>query len=304
MQLNQLKYLIEVAETGSMNKASQNLFISQPNLSSAIMKLEEEFNIKIFDRNNRGVELTKEGKEFLTYAKSIINQVNNVENIYTNLCKEKKFVLEVSTVKLNNISDILIDIYNDINYYKKLKISLKETHKEKIIQDVANMDSEVGILILSNIQEKLWNNILEINKLEFNEIAKEKVYVYMGEKNSLYKKDKIYTYELKDKVCIYLVEDITSSVVYNIEFDALKFFNKDKALYFNDKETIYNFLSKTDAYAIGSVWSGMDNIKGVKGIPIAEENIEFKIGWIKRKKEELSDEAKMFIDMLCEKLKI
>ncbi|MEN2259463.1 LysR family transcriptional regulator [Paraclostridium benzoelyticum] len=64
MQINQLRYFIEVARTGSMNQAASNLFISQPNLSKAIVNLEEEFKIKIFDRTNRGVKLTKEGKDF------------------------------------------------------------------------------------------------------------------------------------------------------------------------------------------------------------------------------------------------
>lgn len=302
MQLNQLRYLIEIAETGSMNKASQNLFISQPNLSSSIMKLEDELNIKIFDRNNRGVELTRDGKEFLSHAKYIINQVDNVENIYTNLCKEKKFVLEVSVVKLFDVSDILVDIYNNIKY-NKLKISIKETHKEKIIQDVANMESEIGILILSNIQEKLWKDILEVNKIEFNEISKAKVYVYIGEKNPLYYRDRIHINELQDKVCIYMMEDSNLSIAYNMEFNNLKFLNKDKALYFNDKETIHKFISNTDAYAIASIWSGIDNTNGIKRIPIVEDDIEFKIGWIKRKREELSDEAKMFIEMINKKLK-
>jgi DNA-binding transcriptional LysR family regulator len=302
LQLQQLRYLIEVAETGSMNKAAQNLFISQPNLSNSIMSLEEEFNIKIFDRTNRGVEITKEGKNFLAHAKFIINQVNNVENIYNNLSKEKAFVLQVSSAKIFNLANILVEIYNNIDY-KNIKISLKETHKENVIKDVANMDSEIGMLILSNIQERLWRNILEVNKLEFNEIAKDKVYIYVGENNPLYNKDVIYAHELKDFICVNLVEDQVSSSIYSIELDSLNILNKDRSIYLNDKETIAHFILKTDAYSLGSGWSSVDKREGIKAIPFADDSIDFSIGWIKRKREELSNEARMFLEIVSDNIK-
>lgn len=301
MQINQLKYLIEVAETGSINKAAQNLFVSQPNLSNAIVKLENEFNIKIFNRTNRGVELTKEGKEFLNHAKYIVNQVENIENMYSNLSKEKKFILDVSCAKSFDVSDVLIKIYSEINS-KNIKIALKETHRENVVQDVANMDSEIGIIIVSNLQEKLWNNILEIHKLEFNEISKDKMHIYVGEKNPLYNNEIIYPHELKDMVCIYLAEEPISVLSYNVEINTIPYFNKKKAIYLNDKETIANFILGTDVYTFASVWNSIDKTKGIRAIPLVNTNVEFKIGWIKRKREELSDEARLFIELITKKL--
>ena len=302
MQLQQLRYLIEVAETKSMNKAAQNLFISQPNLSNSIMSLEEEFNIKIFERTNRGVEITKEGRDFLSHAKCIINQVNNIENIYNDLSREKTFVLQISSAKAFNLSNILSEIYNNIDC-KNIKISLNETHKENVIKDVANMDSEIGILMLSNIQERLWRNILEVNKLEFNEIAKDNVYIYVGKNSPLYNKDVIYAHELKDFICAGLVEDQVSSSIYSIELDTLNILNKDRTIYLNDKETIVNFISKTDTYSLGSAWSIVDKREGIKAIPFVDDSIDLSIGWIKRKKEELSEEAKMFLEILSDNIK-
>ncbi len=302
LQLQQLRFLIEVAETGSMNKAAQNLFISQPNLSNAIMSLEEEFNIKMFDRTNRGVEITKDGISFLAHAKFIINQVNNVENIYNDLSKEKAFVLQISSAKIFNLANVLVEIYNKVDC-KNIKISLKETHKENVIKDVSNMESEIGILILSNIQEKLWKNILDANKLEFNEIAKEKMHIYVGKNNPLYDKDVIYGDELKDFICVNLVEDQVTSSIYSIELDSLNILNKERAIYLNDKQTIAKFISKTDAYSLGSRWSSGDKMDGIKAIPFADNSIDFSIGWIKRKREELSTEAKMFLEIVSENIK-
>ncbi|MGL5640617.1 MAG: LysR family transcriptional regulator [Paraclostridium sp.] len=302
MQLNQLRYLIEVAETGSMNKASKNLFLSQPNLSNAIMSLEQEFNIKIFNRTNRGVELTKEGKDFLIYAKYIISQVDNIQNIYSNLSEEKAFTLEISSGKLFDLGVVLSELYKKIDA-KKIKVSIKETYKEKVIDDVASMKSEIGIFAISNIQERVWKNIIEAKKLEFNPILKDKLYIYVGENSPLYNKQIINPEELNDYICVHLSEEPINALTYSVELDSLGFSNKDRAIYLNDKETIIQFILQTNAYVIGSGFNQIERIRGVKAIPLENESVDFSIGWVKRKKEELSEEAKLFLEVFLENLK-
>ncbi len=301
MQLNQLRYLIEVAETGSINKASQNLFISQPNLSNSIMSLEEEFNIKIFERTNRGVKLTKEGKDFLIYAKYIISQVDNIKHVYSNLSNEKTFTLEISSGKLFDLGIVASELYKKIDA-KKVKIAIKETHKEKIIEDVASMKSEIGILAISNIQERVWNSMLETKNLEFNPILKDKVYIYVGESSPLYNKEIITSEDLNDHICVHLVEEPINALTYSIELDSIGLANKDRAIYLNDKETIVQFILQTNAYAVGSGFNKIERIRGIKAIPFKTENVYFTIGWIKRKREELSEEAKLFLDVFLENM--
>lgn len=301
MQLNQLRYLIEVAETGSINKASQNLFISQPNLSNSIMSLEEEFNIKIFERTNRGVKLTKEGKDFLMYAKYLINQVENIEHIYSSMHREEMFSLEISSGKLFDLGIVLSELYKKIDA-SKIKIALKETHKEKIIDDVANMKSEIGIFALSNLQERAWKSILESKKLEFNPILEDKIYIYLGENNPLYNNEVITAEELNDYICVHLVEEPINALTYSVELDSLGFSNKERAIYLNDKETIVQFILETNAYAMGSGFNKIERIRGIKAIPFEDESIRFTIGWIKRIREELSDEAKLFLDVFLENM--
>lgn len=302
MQLNQLRYLIEVAETGSMNKASKNLFLSQPNLSNAIMSLEQEFNIKIFNRTNRGVELTKEGKDFLVYAKYIISQVDNIENIYSNLSEEKAFTLEISSGKLFDLGIVLSELYKKIDA-KKIKISIKETYKEKVIDDVASMKSEIGIFAISNMQERVWKNVIEAKKLEFNPILKDKLYIYVGENNPLYNNQSVKPEELNDYICVHLSEEPINALTYSVELDSLGFSNKDRAIYLNDKETIIQFILQTNAYVIGSGFNQIERIRGVKAIPLENESVDFTIGWVKRKREELSEEAKLFLEVFLENLK-
>lgn len=303
MYLNQLKYVVEVAEKKSINKAAQSLFISQPNLSTAIINLEEEFGIKIFNRTNRGVELTKDGKEFLSHAKYVLHQVDNLESRYLNFSKEKSFILEVSSAKIINFGNIISEIYNNIDS-KNIKISLKETYKEKIIKDVANMESEIGILIVSNIQERLWKNALNINKLEFNEIIKSSMYICVGPKSPLYNNKIVSSKDLKDYAHVQLREEDSSSVANSIELDTLNILNKNKNIYLNDKESLTSFILSTDSYTFGFKWSSfVESSNDIKAIPFEDDSVYFKIGWLRRKKEEISDEARIFLDKVIDYLK-
>ncbi|GAA0698635.1 LysR family transcriptional regulator [Paraclostridium ghonii] len=296
MQINQLRYFIEVARTGSMNQAASNLFISQPNLSKAISNLEEEFKIKIFDRTNRGVKLTKEGKDFLTYATYIINQIDNLERIYSDLSQESGFKLEISSMKLYTLGVILSELYKKIES-KKIKISLKETYKEKIIEDVFKMKSEIGIIALSNMQERVFKGVLENRNLEFNPICKDRVYIYISKNNPLYNNKVIKAEELNEYICVHLVEEPINALTYSVEADLLGFSNKDKSIYLNDKETITQFVLETNAYVVASGFNKIENIRGIRAIPLEDESIYFTVGWIKRKKEELSYEANIFLEI-------
>jgi len=84
MTLQQLKYVIEVARSRSISKAAQALFISQPSLSNALKELEKEIGVKIFSRTNKGIHVTKEGSEFLGYARQVLEQAELLENRYYN----------------------------------------------------------------------------------------------------------------------------------------------------------------------------------------------------------------------------
>ena len=84
MTLQQLRYVITIANTGSMHTAAESLFITQPNLSKAIKDLEEELEIIIFNRTNKGVLLTDEGLKFLSYARQVLEQVDLLEETYKN----------------------------------------------------------------------------------------------------------------------------------------------------------------------------------------------------------------------------
>ena len=83
MTLQQLKYVIAISETGSLNKAAETLFIAQPSLTSAVRELEKEIGIQIFNRSGRGVTLTNDGMEFILYARQVYSQYKLLEDKYS-----------------------------------------------------------------------------------------------------------------------------------------------------------------------------------------------------------------------------
>ena len=151
MTLQQLKYVVTVAETGTITEAANRLYISQPSLTNAIRELEKEMKITIFLRTNKGIILSKEGEDFLGYARQVLEQAAILEDKYKGTSGgKKKFCVSTQhySFAVNAFVD-LIKTYGQDEY----DFSLRETQTYEIIEDVAKMRSEIGILFLNNFNE-------------------------------------------------------------------------------------------------------------------------------------------------------
>ena len=153
MTLQQLKYIMKIVECGSITEAARQLYITQPSLSTAIKELEEELGIEIFYRTNKGVSLTTDGSEFLSYARQIIEQTELLEQRYMGKKPSKK-LCSISTqhyaFAVNAFVELLMDL--DVDEYE---FTLRETRTYEIIEDVKNLRSEIGIIYLSDFNEKI-----------------------------------------------------------------------------------------------------------------------------------------------------
>ena len=166
MTLTQLKYVITIADTGSMNEAAKLLFISQPSLSLALKELENEIGTELFKRSNRGVVLTPEGQEFLGYARQVTEQYKLMESRYI----EKKNVKKkfgVSTQHYSFAVKAFVDMVQkfDVSEYE---FAIRETKTADVISDVSAMKSEVGVLYLSDFNRKALLKLLHSANLEFH----------------------------------------------------------------------------------------------------------------------------------------
>ena len=171
MTLQQLKYAITVAETGTITEAANKLYISQPSLTNAIHELEKEMNIIIFNRTNKGISISKEGEDFLGYARQMLEQATILEDKYKgDNGGKKKFC--VSTQHYSFAVNAFVDLIKKIGQ-DEYDFSLRETQTYEIIEDVAKMRSEIGILFLNDFNEKVITKILKSYDLELLENKEE-----------------------------------------------------------------------------------------------------------------------------------
>lgn len=168
MTLQQLRYVITVAKKGSISEAAKELFISQPSLSNAIKELEKEMQIVIFSRTNKGIVVSEEGREFLGYARQVVEQADLLKERYLETKTVKKR-FSISTQHYSFAVDAFVDLvkkYRDSEY----EFTLRETRTYEIIEDVKTLKSEIGILYLNDFNEKVITKLLKENNLVFKEL--------------------------------------------------------------------------------------------------------------------------------------
>lgn len=194
MTLQQLKYVTTVAETETITEAAKRLFISQPSLTKAIHELEKEMTVQIFNRTNKGISLTKEGEDFLGYARQVLEQAAILEDKYKGSEGGKKQFC-VSTQHYSFAVNAFVDLIKKYGQ-EEYDFSLRETQTYEIIEDVARMRSEIGILFLNNFNEAIINKILKSHDLEFHPLFVARPHVFISRKHPLAAKSIITNEEL------------------------------------------------------------------------------------------------------------
>lgn len=306
MDFQQLKYVIEVANCGSINKAAEKLFVSQPNISKAILNLEKELNIIIFNRNTNGVTLTKDGSGFILYARSLLEQFNHIETMYKKPIENNKKRLSIYTQKIKFIYDVFYDFYNKAES-ECFQFDIRENCREKIVEAVEKSIAEIGFIIVTNVQSKLWKYFLKQKNIEFNELMRGEPCVYLGRNNKLADREILSAEDLKSYTNVRCYAGQESSLNYSLEQSLLGFEEGDinKKICLNDMDVCNELINRIDGYSIGVTWNNIkcSNI-AVKEIPLNENSITFTLGWIKKKNVELSEEAKLFLELLKQRIKV
>ena len=181
MNILHMKYAVEVAKAGSINKASEVLLTAQPNLSRSIKELEADLGIAIFDRSAKGMTLTPEGEEFIGYAKVILDQINDVEQMYKDgFPKKQKF--SVSVPRASYISDAFARFSLSIDV-DPAEIFYKETNASRAIRNILNSDYKLGIIRYAENYDKYFKAMLDEKELS-HELLAEFHYVLLMHKDS------------------------------------------------------------------------------------------------------------------------
>ena len=296
MTLKQLKYIVTVAETKNITEAAKKLYIAQPSLTSAILELEKEYNIQIFFRHKKGVEITKEGEEFLGYARQILDQAGLINERYTGKNREKnKFF--VSSQHYSFVVEAFVELLKKYGG-EKYEFHMRETQTYDIIDDVSHLRSEIGILYLNSFNETVILKTLRDNNLTFTSLFTAKPHVFVGKNSPLAKKKKISPKDLSPYPRLSYEQGSHNSFYFSEEI--LSTLDSDKDLIVCDRATLFNLLIGMNGYTICSgVINEELNGEGIVARPLVV-NDYMNIGYILPNSIHPSELTLNFIEILKE----
>lgn len=294
MTLHQLKYAITVSDTGSMNEGARLLFITQPSLSASIKDLEEEIGIELFKRTSRGVVVTPEGKEFLGYARQVVEQYQLLEDRYVHKTKSRK-KFGVSMQHYTFAVKAFVEMVKEFGM-EEYEFSVNETRTHDVIEDVKSFKSELGILYLSEFNEKVIQKLLAESNLEFVELFPCKTYVYMWKGNPLAKREILTMEDLREYPCLSFEQGDNNSFYFAEE--VLSTYEYKQIIKANDRATLLNLMVGLNAYTLcsGIICEEL-NGDDYRAVPLDSEEI-MKIGYICRKGMTLSPLGKKYLEEL------
>ncbi|HWQ76641.1 MAG TPA: LysR family transcriptional regulator [Syntrophomonas sp.] len=294
MTLQQLKYAIEVAKWGSINIAAKKLFITQPSLSNAIKELEAELKLTIFERTNRGVNVTVAGAEFLGYARQIIEQTELMEKRYLN-AKPSAQHFSVSTQHYAFAVNAFVDLIKEFGG-NEYEFTLRETRTYEIIDDVSNLRSEIGILYVNQFNASVMNKILKEGNLKFTTLFIARPHVFISNKNPLSVQSKVSLEDLEDYPYLSFEQGEYNSFYYSEEI--LSTLSRRKNLRVSDRATLFNLLIGLNGYTISTgVLSADLNGDNIIAVPLDVDE-EITVGWIAHKDIRLSQLAASYVEAL------
>ncbi len=299
MTLTQLNYLITIAEASSLNKAAEQLYVSQPSLTSAMKELEKELGITIFNRSGRGVTLTNDGTEFLLYAKQIYGLYESVLEKYgKGGTLKKKF--GVSTQHYSFAVKAFVDMAKEFDM-ARYEFAIRETKTAEVIHDVSVMKSEIGVLYLSDFNRKSIGRLLRSANLEFHHLIDCRAYVYIWKNHPLAGEDSICFAQLENYPCLSFEQGDNSSFYFAEEI--LSTNEYPQVIRANDRATMLNLMVGLNGYTLCSgiiceELNGSDYI----AIPYREDednpNSTMEIGYVTRKNAILSKVGELYIGKL------
>ncbi len=250
MTIQQLKYIIGVSETGSINKAAESLYVSQPSLTAAIKDVENEFNITIFNRSSKGITLTSEGKEFIQYGRQIYAQYDNLLERFGDAGRSKrKKHFAVSTQHYSFAVKSFVEMVKKIDT-TEYEFAINETRTLTIIEDVSTGRSEIGILFLSDFNRKAMTKLFNSNDLVFEKLITCDAYVYLWKKHPLAKEKSITFDQLKDYPCLSFDQNASAAFYYAEEI--LTENEYPKMIKTTDRATNLNLMVGLNAYTLCS----------------------------------------------------
>lgn len=305
MTLQQLHYALTISEEGSLNKAAEKLYMTQPSLSSAIHELENEIGISIFHRTSRGMVASTEGVEFLTYARQLYEQYELLQERFSDgIERKKKF-----SVSTQHYSFAVKAFVETVKRFDSLQFdfSILETKTKEVIRDVAELRSEIGILYQNEYNAKIITKLLHEKDLSFFPLIDCSAYVYMWKEHPLANEKEISIHQLEEYPCLIFEQGEESSAYFAEEIlTELEYPRRIKA---NDRATMINLMIGLNGFTLcsGIICEELNGSDFVT-IPFKEEgeyqNQTMTIGYIVKKQSLRSEVGEAYLEELKKYLSI
>ncbi len=295
ISLQQLRYIIEVAECGSINAASQQLYVSQPTLSATIKDTEQELGISIFNRTNRGITLTSEGTEFIGYARQILEQFDLFEARYSNTHNSSSGRLAISSQHYAFCVEAFVDLAEEYDE-KEYDFSLRETRTADIIDDVKDYRSELGIIYLSDFNSKVLTKAFSDAGLTFVPLFQAHPHIFVGKQHPLAQRKSVTPDDLQDYPRYSFEQGTNNSFFFSEE--PLSHLPHRQNITYSDRGTLTNLLTNHNGYTVTTgVRSGEMGQSNIVAIPL-EVDETMTVGYVCHESRPLSTLAKRYLEKL------
>ena len=294
MKLQQLRYVVKVAECGSITEASRRLFVSQPSITASIRDLENEMGVHIFERTNKGVIVSEEGETFLGYARQVLDQADLLEGKYKGTSEQVPH-FSVSCQHYSFAVNAFVDVIREFDA-ARYDFTLREEQTREIIEDVAHMKSELGILYLSEHNREVIERMLAANELVFEGLFCAAPHVFVCADHPLADHASVTLEDLEDYPFLSYEQGSYNSFYYSEELTST--FERRKNIRVRDRATLFNLVMGLNGYTVCSgVISHELNGPGIISIPLdVDEYME--IGIITRKNTTLTRYGQAYIDAI------
>ncbi|MEE0440088.1 MAG: LysR family transcriptional regulator [Ruminococcus sp.] len=296
MTLQQILYVLTIADYGSMNQAAAALYISQPTLTSAVKELEREIGRSIFQRNNKGVVPTSDGMEFLMHARQVYQQYELLIEQYGKKHTAKRR-FSVSTQHYSFATKAFVETVKQFDT-SQFAFAIRETKTRNVIRDVGSLRSEIGILYLSSFNRKMITKMLHEQELEFHPLMRCHAYVYLWKHHPLAGEQAISLEQLEPYPCLSFEQDEQSSVYFAEEI--LSEHEYPRTIQVCDRATMLNLMVGLYGYTLcsGIICEELNGSDYV-AVPFQEDesnlNSIMEIGYIMKKRSILSQIGAIYI---------
>lgn len=294
MNIQQLRYVVAIANSGTFREAAEKMYVSQPSLSISVRDLEKELGFKIFRRTSSGTFLTRRGMEFYEKAQELVKGFDVFQNQYANP-EEEKDEFSIASQHYDFLPPTITTFSQRYPDYKNFRIF--ESTTVQILDEVAQGHSEIGIIYLNNQNQKGIMQRIEKLGLEVIELIPFQTHIYLREGHPLAKKKELVMEDLVDLPTVRFTQEKDEYLYYSENFvdtsASSQMFNV------TDRATLNGILERTNAYATGSGFLDIDSVNGITVIPL-NDNLNNRMVYVKREEVELSQAGTLFVEVMQE----